>query len=357
MSRLCLVLILGIGCRSAHDADPPPAAAPATAAALEVITVIAKPLDATVRLPAELAPDETVAIFPRVTGFVDSVSVDRGSQVKKGQVLARLSAPEMSAQRAELASRVVSAKSTFDRLEAASKTPGAIAGHDLEVAKAALDAERSRVQAIDVLQSYLTVRAPFDGVITEREVHPGALVGPPSGANAVPLMRVENIDHLRVTVAVPEADVGTITEGGTAIFTVSTWPGEKFTGTIRRLSHVIDPKTRTMAVELDIANTGAKRLTPGAYAEVLWPVHRDVPSLFVPPTAVVQTPERTYVNRVVDGKVEQVTVQRGLAAGDVVEVFGTLAAGDSVLRRGSETLAPGAAVSTKPYVPPDAGPH
>jgi len=106
-----------------------------------------------------------------------------------------------------------------------------------------------------------------------------------------------------------------------------------------------------MAVELDVDNTSG-RLTPGAYAEVTWPVHRSTPSLFVPATSVVQTTERTFVDRVRDGAIDQVTVQRGVAVGELVEVFGELAAGEQVLKRGSETLKPGAKVATKPWAPP-----
>src|SRR5262249_11467817 len=158
--------------------------------------------------------------------------VDRGSPIKKGQLLARLSAPELGAQRAEAESKLTAAKSTAERLTAASKTPGAIAGHDLEIAQAELAAETSRGQSLRGLESYLYIRAPFDGVVTERGVHPGALVGPPTGSTPTPILRIEKIDRLRLTVAVPEADVGAIREGAEATFTVSTWPGQKFTGKI-----------------------------------------------------------------------------------------------------------------------------
>ncbi len=349
---LVVVAFLGACNRSSSSSESAPAPAPATAGSggpqtVEVVAVIAKPLDARLKLPAELAADESVAIYPRVNGFLDTIPVDRGSAVKKGQLLARLSAPELAAQRAEAESKVAGAKSTYDRLKTASATPGAIAGHDLEVAEAGLHAENSRVDSLRALEGYLYVRAPFDGVVTERNVHPGALVGPPSGPNVLPMLRVEKIDHLRVTVAVPEADAGAVVAGTAATFTVSTYPGQKFTAKVARIAHAIDPKTRTMAVELDYDNTGAKSLVPGAYAEVLWPVHRDAPSLFVTPTAIVTTTERTFVDRVRGGKVEQVTVGRGVPMGDLVEVFGELAAGDQVLKRGSEVMAPGTTVIAK----------
>lgn len=344
------VLVFAVACNRSPAPEPKPAPAGVGSdgpLAVEVVAVVAKPLDATLKLAAELAPEQSVAIYPRVSGFVDEIMVDRGSSIKKGQLLARLSAPELAAQRAEAESKVAAAKSTYDRLKSASATPGAIAGHDLEVAEAARNADKARVDSLRALESYLSVRAPFDGVVTERNVHPGALVGPPAGPNVPPMLRVEKIDHLRVTVAVPEADAGAIAVGTQASFTVATYPGQKFTGNVARIAHAIDPKTRTMAVELEFDNSGPEPLVPGAYAEVLWPVHRDAPSLFVPPSAIATTTERSFVDRVHDGKIEQVTVGRGVQMGDLVEVFGEVAAGDQVLKRGSEVLAPGTAVIVK----------
>jgi RND family efflux transporter MFP subunit len=316
---------------------------------VEVVPVTAEKLDTTARLPGELLPYEMVALYPRVNGFVEEISVDRGSPVRRGQLLARLSAPELASQRTEAESRLTAASSTFERTKAASETPGAVAKHDLEVAEAAVKADEARVQSLKTLESYLNVRAPFDGVITERNVHPGALVGPPAGASGVPMLRMESVGHLRLTVAVPETDVGAIAEGAKADFVVRTWPGQKFSGVIRRVAHAIDTKTRTMPVELDVENTAGK-LAPGMFAEVFWPIRRESPSLFVPPSAVVQTTEKTFVDRVRDGQVEQVPVQRGTALKDRVEVVGALQAGDTVLRRGSEELKDGARVKAKPYV-------
>lgn len=341
-----LLLLLSLAACDRSSAQPPPQEQASEAPTLEVVPVVAQKLDTTASLPGELTPYESVAIYPRVTGFLEEIRVDRGSNVKSGQLLARLSAPELTAQRAEAESKLSGAKSTYDRLKAASSTPGAVAQHDIEVAEAGLKADESRVASLRTLEGYLWVRAPFDGVITERNVHPGALVGPPSGPNATPMLRVEQIGHLRLTVAVPESDAGAIAEGAEAAFKVRTWPGQKFKGIVRRLSHSIDTKTRTMAVEMDVDNAAGK-LAPGMYAEVLWPVRRESPSLFVPTSAVVQTTERTFVDRVRSGVVEQVPVQRGQTLPDRVEVYGNLAAGDWVLRRGSEELKTGAHVNTK----------
>jgi RND family efflux transporter MFP subunit len=350
VKRLGLLILFVSACdRSAAEA--PAAAAPAAPPSVEVVPVASETLHLTATLPGELTPYEMVAVYPRVTGFVEDVRVDRGSKVKKGAVLARLSAPELAAQRTEAESKTVGDRSTVDRLRAASSTPGAVAGHDIELAESTLKAQEARVSSLKTLESYLVVRAPFDGVVTERNVHPGALVGPPTGANAVPMLRVEQVSHLRLTVAVPENDVGAIAEGAAGEFTVQAWPGKRFSGAVRRVSHAIDQKTRTMPVELDVDNTEGK-LASGMYAEVRWPIVRNTPSLLVPASAVVQTTERTYVDRVrSDGTLEQVLVRRGATVGDRLEVIGPLAAGDLVLKRGSEELANGTRVSPKKSAP------
>src|SRR6185369_5654638 len=181
------------------------------------------------------------------------------------------------------------------------------------------------------------VTAPFDGVITERDVHPGSLVGPQGAGSSTPMLRLEQVHKLRLTVPVPEGIVGAIAQGTAATFSVRTHPGVKFTGTVSRIAQSIDTKTRSMPVELDIDNKDG-RLAPGMFADVSWPVKRTTPSLFVPPAAIVQSTEKTYVIRLRDGVVEHVAVQRGAVQGDFVEVFGGLQDGDTIARRGSEEL-------------------
>jgi RND family efflux transporter MFP subunit len=343
--------LLAAGCESSAPADSPSqAAAPAAVPTLDVVPVISQQLHTTVRLPGELSPYEVVAIYPRVSGFVEEVPVDRGSPVERGQLLARLAAPELASQRAEAEARVAGGRSTAERLQAASTTPGVVAKHDMELAAAALAADEAKLRSLRTLEDYLIVRAPFGGVVTERNVHPGALVGPPTGGMGTPMLRVEQVTRLRLTVAVPEADAGAVAEGAKATFAVRAWPGKRFEGVIRRISHSVDPHTRAMPVELDVDNA-TKQLAPGMFADVDWPIQRAGQSLLVPASAVAQTPERTYVDRVKDGAVERVTVGRGIALGDKVEVFGALAPGDQVLRRGSEELKDGARVQTKPWTP------
>jgi membrane fusion protein, multidrug efflux system len=318
---------------------------------VELTEVVSHLLDRKVPLQGELTPYEAVDLHARLPAFVDSVLVDRGSRVKRGQLLVELSAPELLAQRTEAQAKLAGEKSTVERLERAAKTPGVVAGHEVELARAALQGDESRVRALRAQEAYLQLTAPFDGVVTDRWVHPGALVGP--GAPA--LLRVVQNERLRLAVAVPETETGAISEGVQTEFHVRAWPGQTFHGAIRRIAREVGEHTRTMAVELDVDNRDG-RLAPGMFAEVLWPSRRTEPSLFVPASAVVQTPEALFVDRVQDGTVERIPVERGAALPDQQEVFGGLHAGDQVMLRGSEVLANGARVQPIPRKPAVAQP-
>jgi RND family efflux transporter MFP subunit len=141
-------------------------------------------------------------------------------------------------------------------------------------------------------------------------------------------------------VPVPEEDVSGIVGGANVPFQVPAWPERNFSGTVSRISHVLDQKTRTMNVELDVMNRDGS-LAPGMYPSVKWPVRRSRPSLFVPKTSVVTTTERTFVIRNQNGQAEWVDVRKGASDGDLVEVFGNLRAGDTVVRRATDEIRDG----------------
>jgi membrane fusion protein, multidrug efflux system len=350
-----VALLLVAACsRSQEDGRAAPQASTSAGPAVpsvEVTKVVSRPLDTVAHLEGELTAYESVALFARASGFVSDVRVDRGTHVKKGQVLATVVAPELRAQTAEAEAKLLGDKATFDRLKAASQTPGAVAENEVQTAQATVQADQARLDSLRAMEQYLTVTAPFDGVITERDIHPGALVGPQGAGSVKPMLNLEEVQRLRLTVPVPESLVGAITAGIPATFTVRAFPGVKFSGTVARIAESIDTKTRSMAVELDVDNTD-RRLAPGMFAEVLWPVKRTTPSLFLPPGAIVQSTEKTFVARIRDGVVEQVPVQRGAVQGDLVEVFGGLQEGDTIARRGSEELRNGTHVEVRAAAPP-----
>jgi membrane fusion protein, multidrug efflux system len=354
----------------AQRADAPPS----SGTPVIVTKVVARPLDRPLMLPGDLIAFQDVEIRARVAGFVDAVNVDRGSMVRRGQLLVRIVAPELGAQRTEADARIQSARSarveaearlasddaTFQRLKTASATPGVVAGNDVEVAQRTVEGDRARVEqlmqnevaavnaakSVSDFESYLRVMAPFDGVITQRDVHVGSLVGP----TADPMLRIQQISKLRLVVDVPETAVGSIERGALIEFTVPAYPGETFNGRVARLGHALDPKTRTMPVELDVANAMG-RLAPGMFAQVSWSMRRGRASLFVPASAIATTTERTFVVRVQNNRAEWVDVKRGQAMEQLVEVFGPLKEGDVVALRGTDEIRQGSPVVPKTAPP------
>jgi RND family efflux transporter MFP subunit len=293
--------------------------------------------------------------------------------------LATLEAPELLAQRAEAQSKLQAAeaqlasaqskadadRSTFDRFKAASATPGVVAGNDVVVAEKTaeasqnlvnagrqqVEAARQAAQAISEMEGYLRVLAPFAGVITERHVHPGALVGPGAESDRLPMLRLVEHRRLRLVVPVPEAYTAEMTPGTSIPFTVAAFPGLTWSGSIARIAQAVDVTTRTMAVELDVQNPEG-RLSPGTFCQVRWPVRRAGPSLFVPSGSVASTTDRSFVIRVREGKAEWVDVKTGLTAGPLVEVFGELRPGDEIAGHGTDELRPGAEVRPRESKPP-----
>jgi membrane fusion protein, multidrug efflux system len=155
----------------------------------------------------------------------------------------------------------------------------------------------------------------------------------------VPMVRIETPSRLRLVVPVPEAYVAGIPAGTRVEFTVPAYPAQIFSAPVARIAESVQVKTRTMPVELDVRNPSG-RLAAGMFSEVLWPVRRPGPTLFVPATAVARTTERVFVVRIRDGKAGWVDVKTGARPGDAVEVFGNLQEGDEVASRGTDGLRP-----------------
>lgn len=378
-----LTICLGsISCSQKGNNTPASASASTSTQSLpqvELTSVKSQKLTTTISLPGELMPYEAIDVYARETGFVKSIKVDRGSPVKQGELIAELDAPELVAQRAQAnaayqstESQLVAAQaklsadqSTYERMNSAAKIPGAVAANDLVIAEKTAQSDEANVaalqktaeaaeeglRAITQLESYLNITAPFDGQVTTRYIHPGALVGPAAGTGAMtPIVRIETLNRLRLVVPVPENDAAGVPEGTQVSFTALLFPGRTFHAPIARISHGIDSKTRTMPVELDVQDPHAE-LVPGTFCEVDWPVHRTYPTLFVPVSAVASDLERTFVIRVTNNRTEWVDVRIGVRAGDLMEVFGDLHAGDDVATRGTDQLRAGTEVSSRFVTP------
>ncbi|MBS1996260.1 MAG: efflux RND transporter periplasmic adaptor subunit [Cyanobacteria bacterium SZAS LIN-2] len=376
-----------------------------------VVSVVSKTLFREDQLPGEIDAYQDVLIYPKVPGFVKWIGVDRGSVVKKGQVMVRMYAPEYLADRNEALAKVAATKaavaveeseledlkaalkkskadlladqSTYQRVYTASLVPGVIADNDVVQWAQKVEADRQEVntfikrvnakdhelssrkeelqakirgfESFSDFASYLEIPAPFDGYVTERRMHVGSFVGPDGTGAYPPICRVKQLDLLRIVAPVPEIDTAGVVVGSPVAFTVSSFPGRRFIGTVARLSNSLDKDTRTMPVELNFLNPKYEIL-PGMFCKVLWPTRRPQASLFVPVSAVVSTPLNTFVCKVKDEQVQSVSVRKGQLMGDMVEVFGKLAEGDQVALDASEELLGQSRVQpVKPHAPSAAG--
>lgn len=316
---------------------------------VEVIVLKKKPLEKSIRLPGDLLPYEAVDVYAKVSGFIEKLHVDRGSVVKKNSILVQLNVPELEKNIEAASAQFRAANDLYERNE---KTGVPIISPlALKASKEAAEVARSNLAALQEQKNYLTVRAPFDGIITTRNLHTGALVIAGGNNGATPVFRLENINTLRLVTAVPEAQVHGIKQGLKTTFTVSAFPNRTFSAKVTRISHSLDQKTRTEAVEMDV-NNADHALSPGMYTDIHWPVSSAGEAFIVPAKAIATTTEKTFVIRIHDGITQWVEVKRGNIAGGEVEIFGALKSGDTIASRATDELKQGVKVDVQPAVSP-----
>lgn len=318
----------------------------------QLATVTEKALSSSARLPGQLVPFNEVNLFPKVNGFVKKLFVDRGSIVKKGQLLVVLEAPEMESQLQAANSRYLQAqenaeasKEKYARLKEAAKEPGSVSPLDLDNANSKMKAdqamaqsEHSNVDAVRTMQGYLSIYAPFDGMIVQRNVSPGALVAP-GKATDQPMLIIQDINKMRLTVAIPEDYVDKVGLTQPVSFTFNAMPGQIQTAKISRSANALGSMQQE-AIEIDVLNKNGQ-LKPGMYAEVNIPMLSGAKSLLVPNDAVIRSTEHEYVIAVRSGKAVLVNIKEGLAGTDSTEVFGDLKVNDKVLIHASDEIKEG----------------
>jgi RND family efflux transporter MFP subunit len=309
-----------------------------------------------VKLPAQLAAFEEVSIFPKVNGYVKDVFVDVGSTVHKGQLLMTLEAPELQQATTQARERYARAKldatislENYRRMLQASQTPGAVSPMNLESLKAKSDAdsalcnaEYANWQMQETMQGYLHVIAPFDGVIAERNIHPGALVSAESH-DSHPMLDLRQINHLRLQVDIPEGIAAALQNTDIINFYLSAYPGKKMTGHISRKSRLVNSQFRAERMEMDVYNQDGK-LSPGMYADVVFDSRGNLDAYPVPRSAVVTSTERKYVIAVRNGRTVRVDVATGNESADKVEITGDLQPGERIVTKASDDLQEGLAI-------------
>ena len=245
-------------------------------------------------LPGSLQAYEESPIYARTNGYLVRWYRDIGSRVEKGELLAKIDTPEVDqeldqtrATRQQIVAQMDLAKISADRWENLLKTDSVSAQEadqyesGYKQSQANLAAADANVRRLEQLEGFKEVYAPFSGVLTKRNVDPGALINAGAGAAGRELFDIARVDPLRVYTSVPQAYAPFIKVGAKTAVTLQEFPGQKFFGMVVRTAEAIDPSTRTLLTEVDVPNKDG-RLLPGSFGEVHFAVGSGVNKVTVP---------------------------------------------------------------------------
>src|SRR5271169_4986676 len=324
-----------------------------------VIHPTAEKPDEEMVLPGSLQAYEESPIYARTNGYLLRWYKDIGARVTKGELLADIDTPEVDqelmqsrANREQIAAQMDLAKINSDRYVGLRKTDSVSQqeadqqSSGYQQAKANLDAADANVRRLEQLESFKHVYAPFSGVLTKRNVDPGALIN--AGGTGKELFDIAKVDPLRVFVSVPQNYAPAIKTGMPASVILQEFPGEKFSGTVVRTAESIDPATRTLLTEVDVPNRDG-RLLPGSFGEVHFRPGISVQRLTIPVNAMLFRQEGPRVAVVgPDGKVHLRTITIGKDYGATLEILGGVEAGDRVIVNPADSIEDGQQVNVAP---------
>src|SRR5271168_1268827 len=350
---VALVVIFGIAARHKSESTLETDTKAASIPSVNVIHPVSSVLSSGLALPGNTQAYVDTPIYARTSGYLKSWHFDIGAHVRKGQLMAVIETPELDEQlqvaQADLKSSEANlnlANTTSARYQnllttnSVSKQETDVAVSDAAAKKAAVDASTAAVRRLQQLQSFEKIYAPFDGIVTARNIDIGGLIQ--AGENVTPkeLFHLAAIQKIRVFVSVPEAYSAAIKDGDKASLTLDEYPGRQFVGTIARNSNAIDLASRTLNVEVDIDNPKGE-LRPGAYVFVHFKVPEHVASLMIPSNTLLFRAEGLQVGVVRYGRVQLVPVKIGRDTGATVEIASGLTASDAVILDPSDSLASG----------------
>jgi membrane fusion protein, multidrug efflux system len=305
-------------------------------------------------LPGSLLAYVESPIYARTNGYLLQWYKDIGSQVTKGELLAKIDTPEVDqelnqarATRQQIVAQMDIAKITTDRWANLLKTDSVSAQEADQYAsgykqsQANLAAAEANVRRLEQLEGFKDVYAPFTGVLTRRNVDPGALINAGSGTVGTELFRMARVDPLRVYTSVPQAYAPFIKVGAKTAVTLQEFPGQKFFGKVVRTAEAIDPSTRTLLTEVDVPNQNG-RLLPGSFGEVHFSVGSGVNKVTVPVNAMLFRAEGAQVAVVgADGKVQLRPINIGRDYGTTLEILGGVSPTDQIVINPSDSLEDG----------------
>jgi multidrug efflux system membrane fusion protein len=309
-------------------------------------------------LPGSLLAYEESPIYARTNGYLVRWYRDIGSRVKRGELLAKIDTPEVDqeldqtrAARQQMLAQLELAKISADRWENLRKTDSVSAQEadqqtsGYKQAQANLAAADANVRRLEQLEGFKDVYAPFNGVLTRRNVDPGALINAGAQAAGRELFDIARVDPLRVYTSVPQAYAPFIKVGGKTAVTLQEFPGERFVGTVARTAESVDPGTRTLLTEVDVPNKDL-RLLPGSFGEVHFKVGANVNKVTVPVNAMLFRAQGAQVAVVgADSKVQLRHINIGRDYGTTLEILGGVEPSDQVVINPADSLEDGQQVT------------
>jgi RND family efflux transporter MFP subunit len=336
------------------------------------------PAVAELPLPGSTEAFLVTSVYARTNGYLVSRAVDIGDHVTSGQLLAEIDTPEIDDQLTQAQATLAEAEADVVKLRAdlaLARTTlqrylvagvGSVSKQQIDERSAAVTdaqkavdageatvaANRADVERLENLQGFQRVYAPFDGVITARNVDPGSLISAGSTQGTTELFRIAQVDTLRIFVFVPQTNAMDVHVGQTAEVTLRELPGRVFTGTVTRTAGAIDPGSRTLLTEVQVPNRDGALLA-GSYVTVTFHLPRSAPPLLIPSTALVVDARGVRVGVVgADGVLHYRTIGIGRDYGDRVEVLEGLTPDDTVALGVPGGLADGTAVDAAPLPTP-----
>jgi len=285
----------------------------------------------TIEVPASIHGYIETPVYAKVAGYMKTINVDKGDQVKAGEIIALIESPETDKQVADARSYYWIQNVTDVRNQELVRQQVVPQQTADETHSAMLQAKAAYQQQL-ALQGYEIVRAPFDGIVTARYVDPGTLIPEattPSATPNIPIVALATQTPLRIYAYVPQSLSSFIKDGDPATITVIDFPNRKFTGTITRHPEALDQTTRTMLVEVDLKNQD-RSLLPGMYANLKMTAHVTTTGLMAPDDALVFRNDKIYLPVVRENHLKLVEVTLGHDDGYTVEVSGDLRAGDQI---------------------------
>ncbi len=313
---ITVIVCLSACNRSGGQTTPAPPAPPKE---VRTTHLMQGPITRSIVLPAQVIPFQEATLYAKVSGYLKTISVDKGDKVKAGEVLARMEIPELAAAKARQQAELQAASSDYERLQKAlARTPDLVVPDTVDQAKGRFEVAKASLSQSETLLGYATITAPFAGIITQRYVDPGALIQANNASSAI--VSLMDFSTVRLQVAVPEIEAAKVSVGQAVRVTTENLPGRHFDGKVTRFSYALDTTNRTMLAEAILQNQDLA-LRPGMLVTVKLGIERKEQAPLMPEEALVTERSNTFAYVVADGKAAKRPIKVGFNDGQNVEVL------------------------------------